>query len=126
MKRFRFGLGLLAALLILGLFFAGEMGNNQQRIAHALRSAAGAAAAEDWPRAEAVLGEAREQWEKKWHFTAALADHEPMEEIDGLFAQAQVYLDSRDPQALGAVCAQLARAVEAVGDAHALSWWNLL
>lgn len=126
MKRCWFGLGLLVVLLALGLFFSCKMSADQQRIAHRLRDAREAAAAEDWDGAETLLGSAREEWQRRWHFTAAFADHEPMEEIDSLFAQGQVYLTSRNPEELASICAQLERSIQAVGDAHGLTWWNLL
>lgn len=126
MKRCWFGLGLLVFLLIGGLLATRAMTLRHKAVAARLDTAAAAAEAENWAEAERQLGAARKQWEDDWHFTAAFADHEPMEEIDGLFAQSEVYLRSHDPEALAAVCTQLSRLTEAVGEAHALNWWNFL
>ena len=126
MKRCWFGLGLLVVLLVLGLLVTGAMTRNHEDLAARLDTAAVAAEMEDWTEAARAFHDAREGWEKGWHFTAAFADHEPMEEIDGLFAQAEIYLRGQNPESLAAACIQLARMTEAMGEAHALNWWNLL
>ena len=53
------------------------------------------------------------------------ADHTPMEEIDALFAQVEVYAAAREETDFAAGCAALSRKVEAMGLAHGASWWNL-
>lgn len=126
MKRCWFGLGLLIFLMIGGFLVTRAMTEQHRGVSDRLASAAAAAEKEDWEDAERELAAARKEWEDGWHFSAAFADHEPMEEIDGLFAQSEVYLSCRDSEALAAVCAQLTRMTEAVGEAHALNWWNFL
>lgn len=126
MKRFHFGLGLLAVLLALGLFFSHILTGQQEDICRKLQLAQQAALDGDFAAAEGFLASAQSDWESRWHFNAALADHQPMEDIDGLFAQSQVYLRSQDAGELAATCALLGRNVRAMGDAHALNWWNLL
>lgn len=126
MKRCWFGLGLLVILLILCLFFSQKIGENQEGILSDLQAAQVAALAEDYTTAGNLLHHARTDWEQRWRFHAAFSDHDPMEEIDGLFAQSQVYLDCREGDALAATFAELTRSIQAVGDAHALTWWNLL
>lgn len=126
MKRCWFGLGLLIFLLIGGLVVTGCMTGNHGEVARDLDRAALAAEESRWEEAGAALRQAQSRWQKKWAMSAAFADHGPMEEIDGLFAQAQIYLRSQNPEAMAAICAQLSRLVEAVGEAHALTWSNLL
>lgn len=126
MKRCRFGLGLLIFLLIGSALVTRVMTQQHKEISRSLEHAAAAADAKNWEEAARQFAAARKEWEDGWHFSAAFADHEPMEEIDGLFAQAEIYLCCRDPEALAAVCAQLSRMTEAVGEAHALNWRNFL
>lgn len=126
MKRCWFGFILLVILLLGGVFSSKTLIDNQKEISTHLRQAAEAAADEDWEAAKSTLTAAREKWEKGWHFTASFADHEPMEDIDSLFAQAEIYLRSQNPEALAAVCAELVCSVDDIGEAHALNWWNLL
>lgn len=126
MKRCWFGLGLLIVLLAGSIFVTWHMGRSHEPMAEAVTQAAERALTGDWGNAEALAGKARASWEKNWGISAAFADHEPMEEINGLFAQLEVYAASRDSLGYAAVCAQLRTALEAMGDAHGFVWWNLL
>ena len=126
MKRGWIGLGLLALLLTVGLLVTGFMGRIHKEVSRELEEAARAAGAGDWAEAAEDARDAFDAWQKHWHFSAAFADHEPMEEIDGQFAQLWPYLQSREAVAFSALCRELARQVDAIGDAHGLNWWNLL
>ena len=126
MKRCRFGLGLLLGLLVLGAVSAWGMGKGLDPMTEGIRQAGDAALREDWDTAQALSADVKEQWEKGFPYLASLSDHEPMENINGLFAQLEVYAQSRDPQNFAAVCGQLAQDLEAMGEAHSLKWWNIL
>lgn len=126
MKRCWFGGALLVLLLIGGLLVTSCMSERHDAVARELEQAAASALTENWEDAGKELEKAHGLWSEKWHFSAAFADHEPMEEIDGMFAQARVYLLRKNPEALAAVCAQLAEMTRAVGESHALNWWNFL
>ena len=126
MKRCWIGVVCLVLLLMGGLYVDRVMGRSHAPVSQDLDRAAECAMADDWTGAEAFADRARENWEKNWHFSAAFADHEPMEEIDALFAQLLPYLLNQDAVSFSAVCRELARQVEAIGDAHNLNWWNLL
>lgn len=126
MKRSKFGLGLLLALLILGILSTWAMVKTAGPITDTVRQAGDAAFLEDWEEAAQKMGEAKAAWEKRYPLCASLTDHEPMEEINSLFAQLEVYGKSRDSQNFAAVCALLAENLEAIGEAHSLKWWNVL
>ena len=126
MKRCRFGAGLLILLLILGAASAWAMGTGSDPVVRLARQAEAAALEEDWAAALARVAEAEELWERHFAFWATLSDHEPMEQINGLFAQLAVYARCRDAVNFGAVCALIAETVEAMGEAHSLKWRNLL
>ena len=126
MKRSRFGAGLLIFLLILGALSAWGMGIWNEPVAQMARQAGQAALAQEWSAAEEQIQGAKALWERRYPFCAAFADHEPMEDINSLFAQLEVYALRRDEVSFGAVCAQLAEDVTAMGEAHSLTWWNLL
>lgn len=86
-----------------------------------------AAAREDrWENAAALSEEAAEQWYENRHFTAALAEHKEMDQIDGLFHQLEVFRERQDTISHGAICAQLSTAIQSLIEAHRLTWWNLL
>lgn len=126
MKRSKFGLGILLALLVLGAVSAWMMVRLLEPVAETVGQAGEAALRQDWSAAEALSGAVRQTWDRRFPFFASFSDHEPMEEINGLFAQLEIYARSRDPQNFAAICAQLAKDLEAMGEAHSLKWWNLL
>lgn len=68
--------------------------------------------------------EAAEVRYQRWRdLTAAFADHGPMEEMDALFARAEICEDEQERKAL---CAELAKRAQAMSNAHSPTWWNLL
>ena len=126
MERSRFGLGLLLCLLILGILSTWGMLRTTEPMTESIRQAGDAGFREDWTVAEQKLGEAKQRWEETFPFCASLTDHEPMENINGLFAQLEVYAKSRDAQNFAALCIQIGEDMEAMGEAHRLNWWNIL
>jgi len=126
MKRSWMGFFLLLALLALSIGATWAMTKIHAPIEFQLQQAARSALAGDWEEAERCSHQAREHWEKWDHFRAALADHTPVEEIDGEFAMLEVYCQTRETIAFAACCKELARKTAAVGEAHELVWENLL
>lgn len=126
MKRFWVGIAVLAALLGVSLWAGGQMAQVHSPVSRRLAEAADAALAGDWETAESLATDARTAWERNWHFTAAVADHAPMDEVDGLFAQIGVFAGEREAVHFAATCAQLSRLTTAIEEAHGLNWWNLL
>jgi hypothetical protein len=126
MNRFWIGAGLLLALLGTGLWSMFAMDRVHSSIAEDLQQSAEAAQAENWEVADARSRDATAQWEKNWKFTSAMADHTELDEIESIFAQAQVYREKRFSADYAAACARLAKLIEALEESHELSWWNLL
>lgn len=126
MRRLWLGVALLLLLFGIGLWAAATMDNIHQPIAALLDQAAEAALHEDWETAAALALDARGEWEDHWSMTAAVADHNPMDEIDGLFAQLPVFAREEEKADFAATCAQLSQLTQAMGNAHSLNWWNLL
>ena len=122
MWRFLFGVGLLAALLGIGLYSAHAIEKGHAPIAQTLEQAAQASA----PEAKILLEQAKEEWKRHWHGTAALSDHSPMDEIDSLFSQAQAYAWEEHMADFSAFCLRLAQLIRATADEHQLTWWNFL
>lgn len=126
MKRLWIGIALLAGVWIVGLWTSARMEDIHTSISDDLTNAAEAAQREQWEQADELAQKAEESWQDRWNFSAALADHTVLDEIDGFFAQAEVYRESRDGVAYAAICARLSKAIEALQEAHRLTWWNLL
>jgi len=49
-----------------------------------------------------------------------------MDEIDSLFAQLEVFRQAGLWGDFSACCRRLSRLIEAMAEAHSLTWWNLL
>ena len=126
MKRIWIGIILLAALLTAGLQISKFMKEAHLPVVQDIRRAGQLALEEQWGPAEAYARRGQELWEKKWPVTAAIADHEPMDEIDALFAQLNVYADEKETLAYSAACAHLASLLEAISQSHSCNWWNLM
>ena len=126
MKRLWIGLGVLAVLLAMGLWVSAAMEWTHVVMVQQLQQASRAAMAEDWPAALEAAQQAQGHWNKHRRWIAAFADHTPMDEIEGSFAEMEVYAQDREKQHFAATCARLAQLAEAMGESHAVSWWNLL
>ena len=126
MKRIWIGVILLSVLLVTGFWLSGFMKEAHLPVAQDLRRAGELALEEHWERAEAYASRGQALWKKKWPVTAAIADHEPMDEIDALFAQLDIYARVKDGQAYSALCAHLASLLDAISQSHSFKWWNLM
>lgn len=122
MKRLPVGIGLLVVFLVLGFWLGHRADTISRDIAQDLQQAA---QAEDWTAGEAVDA-AREGWEANRKLYAAITDHAEMDEIEAVFSQAEAYRRRGDLTQFNAACARLARLIEALGEAHRLSWETLL
>lgn len=126
MKRLWIGIIILVLLLGAGIgttvFAVRAQGNISQELANASE----AALRGKWEEACTFSLNAKKQWESLRHGTAAIADHEPMEEIDNLFAQMEIYLLTRQQIPFATCCASLSVLTNAIGEAHAVNWWSLL
>ena len=126
MRRFWIGLGLLLGILAVGLWTTVKMGRIHTSISENLICSAQAVQNGNWSEADEYADKAGEAWRNSWHFSAALTDHTVLDEIDGIFAETEVYRKNRNELAYAASCAKLAQQIDAVQEGHKLSWWNLL
>ena len=126
MKRLWIGVGLLVGIVLVSLWTTGRMNRIHTAISEDLLASAQAAQMGNWEDADASAKEATQSWQESWHFSAALADHTVLDEIDGMFAQSEIYRKNRSAVDYAATCARLAKRIEALQEGHQLSWWNLL
>ena len=126
MKRFWIGVAILAILLATGIGTTVFAVRTHTGIAEHLKQASEAALRGKWEEACTFSLDAKKQWESIRHGTAAIADHEPMEEIDDFFAQMEIYLLTRQQIPFATCCASLSVLTNAIGEAHAVNWWSLL
>ena len=126
MKRIWIGIVLLGLLLIGGIGTGEFMEQAHDPVARDVRQAGEVVLRDQWELAQALVKRAQDRWEEKWPVTAAIADHEPMDEIDALFAQLKTYAAAKEEIAYSAACAHLASLLEAMSHSHSCNWWNLM
>jgi len=125
MNRLRVGIGILLLMLILSIGITVLMHRVHPPMAALLSTAALEAEAGNWPAAREAAQEATQIWAGTRTLTAIFADHSPMDDIDGLFAELQTYIRMEETPHFAATCRQLARLVQSMGENHAFAWWNL-
>ena len=126
MKRCWLGVGILLTLLFLNLWVTAEMGDIHEPLSVTVEEAAEAALTGDWTRAESLATDARSIWYQKRPFTASVADHAPMDEIDAVFARLPVAARNGDAAEFADLCARLAVLLHAMAEGHQALWWNVL
>lgn len=125
-RRFWLGVGILVLFLGLGLGITWGMDAIHIPAEQALEQAAQKALDGQMDEAVMLARQAHERWDTFWKLTAGVADHSPIDQVDQLFAEMEVYAQAREEEHFAACCAQLSRLVGSMSDAHALSWWNLM
>ena len=126
MRRSWIGFFMLLVLLAGALGVTWGMEKIHRPIARELEQAAGRALAGDWESADALSVDAGVRWERWTHFRGCFADHSPMEEVDAEFARLMAYSAAGEETEFAASCSALSKKVKAMGEAHGLSWWNVL
>lgn len=125
-RRFWLGIALLALFLALGLGTAWGMHAIHQPAAADLQAASREALDGNFPEAVAVADRAYRRWQLYRNCTATLADHNPMDDVDALFAEMRIYAQAQEVPHFAACCAQLEVLLKAMAEAHAPTWWCFL
>lgn len=126
MKQLWPGLLLLTLLLVAGIFSSLGVRWVQAPISSQLEQAAQAGFSQDWDQVEALSAAAQARWEAYRSALASIADHGPMEEIDGLFGELNIYKRAKDPVLFSSLCSRLSLLTRQIGESYALNWQNLL
>lgn len=125
MKRMWLGIALLLALLAAGALITEGMNRVCMPVSRDLEQAAEAVLREEWTQAEALSRRAKGRWETYRDRCAAITDHEPMEDVESLFAVLEAFRMRRDSVGFAQCCAQLAAMTEAMADSQAVHWWSV-
>lgn len=125
MKKLWVGVGILAALLAVAIGGAMVLGHAHAELADGLEQAAEAAPT-DWQNACALAQSAQNNFLRHRHWIAAFVEHEPLEEITGLFDQLDLAQREQNPEKFAALCLQIAAICTALEESHMPFWWNLL
>ena len=126
MKRLWLGVAILLILLLTGIGATIFMARFYSCLTRDLEKASQAAAAGNWTAALELADQTETRWERGKRAAAAFADHEPLEQVDNVFAQLRLYGRLRLAADYAAACTHLAELARALGESHSLFWWNLL
>lgn len=120
------GAGILALFLVMGMIGASTMDKAHMHTEELLNQAVEKTLAGQFEQAVTLGMEAKSSWDSLWNVTAIMADHNPMDEVDALFAEMEIYAKTEEEPHFAACCEELVRRVQAVAGAHCFSWWNVL
>jgi len=126
MARGWFGAAILVLFLALGFLAADRMENAHGPTEDLLKQAADATLDGEFDRGVTLGMEAKRRWERHWNGTATLADHSPMDDVDALFAEMEIYAKTGEEPHFAACCLELSKRLKAMAEAHTFSWWNIL
>ena len=126
MKRLWIGVAVLILLLAGGIALALGLTGMHTGISWDLAAASLAARKGDLQQAQELVEKASQTWDQFRHISASFTDHEPLEQMDNLFAQLEVFDTIPSPADYAALCTHLAELSLAVAESHTLTWWNLL
>ncbi len=126
MKRLYIGITLLLFFLIAGILLTYSFCRIHAPLAKTLEDASQQAIDGDWKNAISLAESARERWETYRNFTAAVADHAPLEEMDTLFSQLEIYGKLRLSVEFADICTRLSQMAAAMEESQALTWWTML
>ncbi len=124
MKRLWIGVGFLIVMLAIAIVLTVLFDRIHTPLAEAVEQAAALAADQDWDKATALTQQARADWKKYREFIAAVADHEPLEKMEYLLDQLQVYAELRRTADFSATCVELSALADAMLESQSLTWWN--
>ncbi|MBE6920856.1 MAG: DUF4363 family protein [Ruminococcaceae bacterium] len=126
MLRLWIGIGILAILLAMGIGLLWGSGVFFEELSQDLQQAGDFALAGNWQAAGEKVEKSREKWEAYRPFWASFTDHEPVEQMQNLFSQLELYRARQLEVEFAAVCRNLVHVAEAIDEAHGLRWWSVL
>ena len=126
MLRLWIGIGILAILLAMGIGLLWGSGVFFEELSQDLQQAGDFALAGNWQAAGEKVEKSREKWEAYRPFWASFTDHEPVEQMQNLFAQLELYRTRQLEVEFAAVCRNLVHVAEAIDESHSLKWWSIL
>ena len=126
MLRLWIGIGILAVLLAMGIGLLWGSSVFFEELSEDLQQAGDFALAGNWQAAGEKVEKSREKWEAYRPFWASFTDHEPVEQMQNLFSQLELYRARQLEVDFAAVCRNLVHVAEAIDEAHSLKWWSIL
>ena len=126
MSKLWIGIGLMILLLVggIGILWGSHVffGDFSQSV----EEAGELALAGDWYGAARKVETSQKKWESYRHFWASFTDHEPVEQVQALFSQLELYQKQQLQTEFASACRALSHVVQAIEETHGLRWWSVL
>ena len=126
MSRLWIGIGILVILLAMGIGLLWGSGIFFEELSREVEQAGELALSGNWEEAGKKASQSRERWEHWRKFWSSFTDHEPVEQMQALFSQLELYKKQKLEVDFAAVCRNLAHTAEAIDESHSLRWWSVL
>lgn len=126
MSRLWIGVGLLAVLLAFGVGMFWISRSFCESFSLNLEQAEKMAVQGDWDAAARNAEKSIGKWRQYHRFWAAFTDHEPMEEMEALLTELELYRWKKLAYDYAAVCRKIRDLAQAIHEAHGLTWWSIL
>lgn len=124
--RFWIGIVLLICLLATGLWVSFTLTSSQEEMAQLAQQAEDYAHNGHMQQSQQSAQQAYSLWQQRFQALAAIADHEPLDEVEAQFRQLLAFVEEQDTEEFVASCARLIAGIRAIAQAHTLTWWNIL
>ena len=126
MNKLWIGIGLLALLLIVGIGILWGSSVFFGDFSESVEEAGEMALAGNWFASGQKMKSIQEKWEMYRYFWASFTDHEPVEQVQVLFAQLELYQKQQLQTEFASACRALSHVVQAIQETHGLKWWSVL
>ena len=126
MSRLWIGIGILVILLAMGIGLLWGSGMFFEELSQEVEQAGELALSGNWEAAAKKASQSKARWEQWRKFWASFTDHEPVEQMQALFSQLELYEKQKLEVDFAAVCRNLAHTAEAIDESHSLRWWSVL
>lgn len=126
MKRLWIGVGILGILLAVGITVLCIGHHFYEDISKDLKTAGESAMAENWEEANQRAEAARDIWSRYRRLWASFSDHEPVEKMETLFSQLEIYQTQQLEVSFAETCTEISHLAQAIEESHNLRWWSIL
>ena len=126
MNKLWLGIGLMVILLAggIGLLWGSTVFFND--FSRNVEEAGELALVGDWSAATEKMVKTQRKWERYRRFWASFTDHEPMEQMQTLLSQIELYRKEQLEVEFASACRALSHVAEAIEESHSLRWWSVL
>ena len=126
MNKLWIGIGLLIFLLVLGIGLLWGSSVFFGDFSESMEEAGDMALAGNWFASGQKMEQTQKKWERYCHFWASFTDHEPVEQVQVLFAQLELYQKQQLQTEFASACRALSHVAQAIQETHGLKWWSVL